>query len=129
MRAVLGDAAIAHLALAELEFDHAKVVLDPCADCADPMVRFPLALGECVPAPDKDRGMGGREMRSAKRFALNDGDVTREAYHYEACGLDDVNLLNEFEIEETDCGRGVAVHQEDELHRAIGMGSFPTGNR
>ena len=38
LRAVLGDAAITHLAKAELAFHLAKDVLDFCADFAEPLI-------------------------------------------------------------------------------------------
>lgn len=60
-------------------------------------------------------------MTSAKRFKIKGSDVVREPHHYRACGLDDVYLLNGFTIEETDYGRGVSVHNVEDLHRAIGL--------
>jgi transcriptional regulator with XRE-family HTH domain len=59
-------------------------------------------------------------MTDAKRFMIDGREVVREPYHYRACGLDDVYLLNGFDIEETDYGRGVSVHNVEDLHRAIG---------
>lgn len=60
-------------------------------------------------------------MTSAKRFKLHNQTTVREPYHYKACGLDDVYLLNGFTIEETDYGRGVSVHNVEDLHQAIGF--------
>lgn len=60
-------------------------------------------------------------MTDAKRFMVDGREVVREPYHYRACGLDDVYLLNGFDIEETAYGRGVSVHNVDDLHRAIGL--------
>jgi transcriptional regulator with XRE-family HTH domain len=60
-------------------------------------------------------------MTNAKRFMLGDQEVVRDPHHYKACGLDDVYLLNGFTVEETDYGRGVSVHNVEDLHRAIGM--------
>jgi putative transcriptional regulator len=60
-------------------------------------------------------------MKEAKRFMLDGREVVREAYQYRACGLDDVYLLNGFNVEETDYGRGVSVHNVEGLHRAIGL--------
>jgi DNA-binding transcriptional regulator YiaG len=60
-------------------------------------------------------------MTNAKRFVLGDQEIVREPHHYKACGLDDVYLLNGFTVEETDYGRGVSVHNIEDLHRAIGM--------
>src|SRR5262249_42257904 len=47
--AVLGDAAIAHLAIAELAFDDAEDVLDLGADFAEPAIARPLPSGELAP--------------------------------------------------------------------------------
>ena len=58
-------------------------------------------------------------MRRAKRFLVGDQQIVREPYHYRACGLDDVYLLNGFSVEETAYGSGVAIHNVDDLHRAI----------
>lgn len=43
-----------------------------------------------------------------------------DSYHYRACGLENVYLLNGFSIEETRHGRTVAIDDLDGLHRAIG---------
>ena len=43
-----------------------------------------------------------------------------DSYHYRACGLENVYLLNGFSIEETRHGRTVAIADMDGLHRAIG---------
>ena len=59
-------------------------------------------------------------MKAAKKFLLDGKDVAREPYHYRTCGLDDVYLLNGFSVEDTDYGRGVSVHNVEDLHRAIG---------
>jgi transcriptional regulator with XRE-family HTH domain len=60
-------------------------------------------------------------MTNTKRFMIDGRKVVREPHHYRACGLDDVYLLNGFTVEETDYGRGVSVHNEEDLHRAIGL--------
>ena len=60
-------------------------------------------------------------MTSKKSFSLDGETATREPYHYKACGLDDVYLLNGFTIEETAYGRGVSVHNMEALHQAIGL--------
>ena len=58
-------------------------------------------------------------MKGAKKFLVDGQGLASEPYHYRACGLDDVYLLNGFSIEETDYGRGVAIHNVEGLHRAI----------
>ena len=60
-------------------------------------------------------------MENTKQFRVAGLDVESEAYHYRACGLDDVFLLNGFTREQTDYGSGVSVHNADELHCAIGL--------
>ncbi len=42
-----------------------------------------------------------------------------EPYHYTECGLDDVYLMNGYEVHETAYGTGVSVNNVDGLHRAI----------
>ena len=44
----------------------------------------------------------------------------KDGYHYRACGLENVYLLNGFSIEETRHGRTVAIDDMDGLHQAIG---------
>jgi transcriptional regulator with XRE-family HTH domain len=60
-------------------------------------------------------------MTDAKRFVLDGREAVREPYHYRACGLEDVYLLNGFDVEETHYGRGVSIHNVEDLHRAIGL--------
>jgi putative transcriptional regulator len=43
----------------------------------------------------------------------------KEPLHYPDCGLDDVYLLNGYEMEETPYGKGVAVQNVDNLRAAI----------
>ena len=45
----------------------------------------------------------------------------REPFHYTDCGLDYVYLVNGFEVHETPYGRGVAIENADDLHRAIAI--------
>lgn len=45
--------------------------------------------------------------------------MVTEPYNYVECGLDYVRLANGFAIEETLCGRGVAINNADQLHAAI----------
>lgn len=40
-------------------------------------------------------------------------------YHYTACGLDYVYLINGYHVHETPYGSGVSIDNVDELHRAI----------
>lgn len=42
-------------------------------------------------------------------------------YHYTECGLDNVYLMNGFEVTETPYGPGVIFHDVDGLHLAIGL--------
>lgn len=60
-------------------------------------------------------------MKGAKQFIIGGQEVVRDPHHYRACGLDDVYLLNGFTVEETDYGRGVSVHNVEDLHCAIGL--------
>jgi putative transcriptional regulator len=41
------------------------------------------------------------------------------AFHYRACGLDEVRLANGYEIHETAYGEAVAIDDVEGLHRAI----------
>ncbi|MEM8794080.1 MAG: helix-turn-helix domain-containing protein [Pseudomonadota bacterium] len=56
-----------------------------------------------------------------KEFAIDSEEIASEPFHYRACGLDDVYLLNGFTLEETDYGAGFSIHNVDGLHRAIGL--------
>lgn len=51
---------------------------------------------------------------------LQEEKVATDSYHYRACGLENVYLLNGFSIEDTRHGRTVAIDDMDGLHRAIG---------
>jgi DNA-binding transcriptional regulator YiaG len=59
----------------------------------------------------------------AKRTEFIRGGEHRAAapYHYTACGLDDVYLLNGFTVHETEYGRGISVKDVDDLHQEIGL--------
>lgn len=59
--------------------------------------------------------------QSAKRFAHVEHGIDRDPYHYRACGLDDVYLLNGYELVETSYGKGVQIENVEALHRAIAM--------
>jgi len=45
----------------------------------------------------------------------------KQAYHFKACGLDDVYLLNGFTFEDTADGPAITILNPDGLHRAIGQ--------
>lgn len=47
-------------------------------------------------------------------------EVRPEPYHYKACGLEGIYLLNGYTVEEHDGERHVFVENVDELHKAIG---------
>lgn len=57
---------------------------------------------------------------SGENFYLANEEVSAAPYHYETCGLDNIYLLNGYEIIERDGESYVAVKSADELHRAIG---------
>jgi len=59
--------------------------------------------------------------QSAKRFAHVEYGIDREPYHYKACGLDDVYLLNGYELVETSYGKGVQIENIEALHKVIAM--------
>jgi transcriptional regulator with XRE-family HTH domain len=63
--------------------------------------------------------MGGHMTQSAKRFAHAEHGIDREPYHYKACGLDDVYLLNGYNPVETSYGKGVQIENIEVLHKAI----------
>lgn len=42
-----------------------------------------------------------------------------EAFHYKSCGLENVFLLNGYEVRELEGSRAVAIHDLQGLHRAI----------
>lgn len=54
-----------------------------------------------------------------KSFMIKGHEVKREPYHYRASGLDNVYLLNGFELSETKYGPTVTIHDVEGLHRAI----------
>ena len=47
-------------------------------------------------------------------------DQIKGPYRYTACGLDNVYLLNGYELYQLEDGEGVSVHDLEDLHRAIG---------
>ncbi len=60
-------------------------------------------------------------MRQSHGPALPASEQTAvaEPFHYTACGLDDVWLLNGFSVVHTPYGDGVAVEDSDGLHRVL----------
>jgi DNA-binding transcriptional regulator YiaG len=54
-------------------------------------------------------------------FFIGGQKLAAQPYHYTACGLDGVYLLNGFTLHKTDYGHGVAVKNIDALHQAIGL--------
>ncbi len=46
-------------------------------------------------------------------------EVNKNGYHYTGCGLEDVWLVNGYEIEETPYGEGVMIYNLEGLHKAI----------
>lgn len=48
------------------------------------------------------------------------------SYHYTACGLDNVFLLNGFEIVPTKHGEGITIENLEGLHKAIGLSIVET---
>lgn len=59
-------------------------------------------------------------MTAKIHWAL-EGDGFKEPLHYPECGLDDVYLLNGYEIVETPYGDGIAVKNLDKLREAIAL--------
>lgn len=45
----------------------------------------------------------------------------KEPYHYVECGLPNVFLLDGFDYRKTPYGKGVVIHQVDDLHACIGQ--------
>ena len=60
-------------------------------------------------------------MRDARIPQRERPTETRKPYRYTACGLDDVYLVNGYEIHRTPEGEGVSVNDVDGLHLAIGV--------
>lgn len=44
-----------------------------------------------------------------------------DMYHYTSCGLRNIWLRNGYEVKETSYGDGVAIHNVEGLHKAIGL--------
>lgn len=47
--------------------------------------------------------------------------MNHKFYHYTECGLDDIYLVNGYEIIDTEYGKAVSINDIDGLHRAIGL--------
>ena len=60
-------------------------------------------------------------MKKGKQFRLDGVAVRGEPFHYRACGLDDVFLLNGFARKESGYGKAVTIKDIDGLHQAIGL--------
>src|SRR3974390_1200353 len=58
---------------------------------------------------------------STKQFAHVGCEFPDKPYHYKACGLDDVYLLNGYKRVETDYGSGVQIENVESLHKTICM--------
>jgi DNA-binding transcriptional regulator YiaG len=66
--------------------------------------------------------MGRFEMKDGDYFCHSaDAELTDAPFHYRRCGLDNIYLLNGFEIDEEDGDRYVTVLDVDGLHQAIGL--------
>lgn len=57
--------------------------------------------------------MGGFKMK-------NKSTQHKKPYHYKLCGLDNVYLLNGYELIKTDEGTELIIHEAEDLHIAIG---------
>jgi DNA-binding transcriptional regulator YiaG len=62
--------------------------------------------------------MGRFEM--SETFYLNSEEVRNEPVLYRACGLDEIYLLNGYDLEDHDGDNHMSVTKIDELHQAIG---------
>lgn len=62
----------------------------------------------------------GRFIMTSENFYRADEEVRAEPYPYRACGLDNIFLLNGYDVHEHDGESAVSVKQEDELLQAIG---------
>lgn len=56
----------------------------------------------------------------SETFYLNGEDVRNEPVLYRACGLDEIYLLNGYDMEDHDGEQHLSVTKMDELHEAIG---------
>lgn len=51
---------------------------------------------------------------------MNKEQIDSSGYHYKECGLNNIWLKNGFDVHETEYGSGVAIHDVEKLHAAIG---------
>lgn len=58
-------------------------------------------------------------MSKKRKFSLDGHDMMNEPFHYTACGLDDIYLVNGYERHDTAYGEGVSIHNIENLHRVI----------
>jgi DNA-binding transcriptional regulator YiaG len=61
--------------------------------------------------------MGGLVMTRA--YAYTGEAIKDQPLHYTGCGLDDVYLLNGYEVDESEYGRSISVKDLDSLRRVI----------
>lgn len=66
----------------------------------------------------KNGRVGGLKVNNCFRHV---GEEVKSPYHYTECGLEDVYLVNGYEIRHMDGEEGVAVKHVDALHQAIGV--------
>lgn len=59
-------------------------------------------------------------MTDPQFFGLR-GEGFKEPFHYTACGLDNIFLVNGYKVRETREGKAIAIKQLDRLLRAIGI--------
>ena len=58
---------------------------------------------------------------ATERIFRHKQEENKEPYCYTACGLDNVYLLNGYELHQLEDGEGVSVRDLEDLHRAIGL--------
>ena len=61
-------------------------------------------------------------MTQAELFYCGRDEVAQKPYHYKECGLDNIFLMNGFDINSVDGDDYVNIHNVDGLWKAIGMG-------
>src|SRR5580698_6722233 len=63
--------------------------------------------------------MGGSAMKD--QHWHRDGDKLKQPFRYMGSGLDNIYLLSGYEIIDDEDGKGVIIHNLDELHEAIAL--------
>jgi len=58
---------------------------------------------------------------SDAQFIHADEPLKARPFHYTMCGLDNVYLMNGFNVAETNYGEAISIREADELHKAIGL--------